>query len=90
MNTVGYLVVLRLPDSMSPEDARTDLITSIGFGRPEIRQLFIFPDPPPDPVIAELDRNPVIMETPDSELMRDLGWEPEQDSGPEPDGKPSA
>jgi hypothetical protein len=45
------------------------------------------PDPPPDPILAELDRNLVIMETPDSELMRDLGWEPDE-QGADSDSKP--
>jgi len=42
----AFMVVLTLPDSITEQQARADLHTSIGFGQPEIRQVWVLPDAP--------------------------------------------
>jgi len=44
MTRRAFMVVLTLPDEVTEEQARADLHTSIGFGQPEIRQLWVLPD----------------------------------------------
>jgi hypothetical protein len=36
MKTVRFLVILRIPDGMTAEQAHRDLMASIGFGRPVV------------------------------------------------------
>jgi hypothetical protein len=46
MYTAGFLVELRIPDSMSPEQARAELKTSIAFGSAEVVLHYVLPNPP--------------------------------------------
>ncbi len=46
MNTLGFLVVVRLPERVELEQAIHDIRTSIGFGHPAVYLHFIIPDPP--------------------------------------------
>lgn len=48
MNTVGYLVVLRLPDEIQPEQGIRELGTCITFGQPSISLQWSTPDGIPD------------------------------------------
>lgn len=49
MNTVGYLVVLRLPDEIQPEQGIRELGTCITFGQPSISLQYVIPDEIPEP-----------------------------------------
>jgi excisionase family DNA binding protein len=44
--TVGILVVVRLPDQMTPEDAVAEVRRGIEFGQPRIGLHFVIPDAP--------------------------------------------
>jgi transposase-like protein len=44
--TVGILVVVRLPDQMTPEGAVAEVRRRIGFDRPEVGLHFVIPDAP--------------------------------------------
>jgi hypothetical protein len=47
MNTVRYLVTLRLPDEIQPEQGIRELQTCITFGQAEVSLLSAEPDPIP-------------------------------------------
>jgi hypothetical protein len=45
MYTAGFIVRLRLPERISPEDAKRELETSIAFGHPEVSRPWVIPEP---------------------------------------------
>jgi hypothetical protein len=45
MYSAVFTVTLRLPDTMTPAEARANLKTSIGFGNPEISHPYVIADP---------------------------------------------
>ena len=45
MNTAGFLVTLRLPDEIQPEQAIRELQTCITFGHAEVVLQYVIPDP---------------------------------------------
>jgi hypothetical protein len=47
MNTAGFLVTLRLPDEIQPEQAIRELQTCITFGHAEVVLQYVIPDPIP-------------------------------------------
>ena len=49
MYTAIFTVTLRLPDTMTPEEARANLKTSVSFGSPVITHPFVIPDDEPEP-----------------------------------------
>jgi hypothetical protein len=48
MSTASFLVTLRLPDRIQPEDALKDLRTCVSFGQAGISLLYVIPDPIPE------------------------------------------
>jgi hypothetical protein len=50
MYTAIFTVTLRLPDTMSPEEARAALKTSVAFGQPVITHPYVIEDPAPERV----------------------------------------
>jgi hypothetical protein len=48
MSTVGFHVVLRLPDEIQPEQAIRELRTCITFGQAQVSLLYVTPDPIPE------------------------------------------
>jgi len=55
MNTAGFLVTLRLPDEIQPEQAIRELQTCITFGHPEVSLQYVIPDTEQSP---EIDPKP--------------------------------
>lgn len=61
MYTAGFTVTLRLPERITPAQARRELLTCVSFGSPEVSAPWVLPDPderatlvskapgPPDP-----------------------------------------
>ena len=49
MYTAGFQVTLRLPERITPEQARHELRTCISFGSPEVSAPWVLPDPEPAP-----------------------------------------
>lgn len=44
MQTIGVMVTLRIPDSMTPEKACEEVATSVGFGTPKVSLQWMLPD----------------------------------------------
>lgn len=44
MQTIGISVTLRIPDTMTPEAACSEVATSIGFGKPKVSLQWVLPD----------------------------------------------
>jgi hypothetical protein len=49
MYTVGFIVRLRLPERITPEDAQRDLQTCISFGQAELSAPWVIPDANAEP-----------------------------------------
>lgn len=44
MNTIAFIVRLRVPDHISQDHAQRELKTCISFGQPEVQALYLTPD----------------------------------------------